>query len=198
MYTTTLFTRLRRYFSRPVSRYESESAAVIERSLRETSDLFRKQVNTSNALRGELQYLYHIFLRRNKCSYKMHFANSPHFFLFTIYSDAGKADIIVYAPRNKAEIANVYAHPCGNELVIDDMVFNLTYCDKYFGELLLGELLALAESFGMESITGHFGRSDNKQFNEMASFLQNAGFDVGIAPGEQTADLLYRVKPAVF
>ncbi len=186
---------LRRFFCiGAAAGHESEVAAVIEQSLKDTSELFKAQLNKTKALRAELQYIYHIFLRRNKCSYKLEFAAGPHFLLFTTERDASGINLLVYIPRENTEIAEVYAHPLGNDLVIDSIKLDFSHCDSRFGQLLLQELVAEARAKGLRRIMGRFGKPNEEGIERTARFCTEAGFEVQLAGDGLTGEMLYELE----
>jgi L-amino acid N-acyltransferase YncA len=192
---TKLIERLRRFFSTgPAAHSESEAAAVVEQSLKDTSELFNTQLNKTKALRTELQYIYHIFLRRNKCSYKLEFSAGPHFLLFTTERDASGINILVYIPRESVEIAEVYAHPHDGELAIDSMKLDFPFCDRRFGELLLQELIAEARAKSLHRIRSRLSKPADADFDRTARFCREAGFEVTLTDDGEAWEIQYNVE----
>jgi len=195
MIGSVFFRGLRRFFCiGSATAHESETAAVIEQSLKDTSELFKAQLNKTKALRTELQYIYHIFLRRNKCNYKLEFAAGPHFLLFTTERDASGINLVVYIPRENAEIAEVYAHPLDSDLVIDSIKLDFPFCDARFGQLLLQELVAEARAKGLRRIIGRLGKPGQEDIERTARFCTEAGFEVQLADDSLTGTIAYLLE----
>ncbi|HEY4150887.1 MAG TPA: hypothetical protein VGM41_18240 [Chitinophagaceae bacterium] len=186
---------LRRFFSAgDLACPEKKAAAVIGQSLIDTSELFNAQLNKTKSLRAELQYIYHIFLRRNKCSYRLEFSTGPHFLLFTTEKDASGINILVYIPRENVEIAEVYAWPLDDDLVIDSMKLDFPFCDRRFGELLLQELVAEARLRGLHRILVRSGKPTEADFDRTAFFCRDAGFDVQLISDGEAWEIQYNIE----
>lgn len=185
---------LRRFFSAgPPACPEKQAAAVMEQSLTDTSELFNAQLNKTKSLRSELQYIYHIFLRRNRCSYRLEFSTGPHFLLFTTEKEASGFNILVYIPRENVEIAEVCAYPLNDDLVIDSMKLDFPFCDRRFGELLLQELVAEARLRGLRRILARPGKPADADFDRTAFFCREAGFDVQLVADGEAWEIQYKL-----
>jgi len=78
-----------------------------------------RSLNKTKAAHGTAVHL-HIFLRRNKCSYKLEFSAGRIFF-FLPPNAMQRHQYPGIHTRESVEIAEVYAHPHDGELAIDSM-----------------------------------------------------------------------------
>lgn len=149
-------------------------------SLKDNGQMYNEQLTKTRALEAELEYIYSIFLHRNRCCYQLHVFPRQSPLLLTVGHKSNWMNFILYMPFDQKEIANLYFRAEATDLVLEEMQVSSLHQNQQTGDLLMQEIISEARAMGLQGLTGKFGSTNPEHFEELARFYQEMGFEVAI------------------
>lgn len=164
-------------------------------SLKDTSRMYNEQLAKSRALQAELEYIYSIFLHRNRCCYQLHVFPRQSPLLLTVGHKSNWMNFILYTPYDQQEIANLYFRVEATDLVLEEMQVAPLYQNQQIGGLLMQEIISEAKAMGLQRLTGIFGSKEREHLGELARFYEEMGFEVRVTSGSLSGKITKAIAP---